>query len=59
MLMPSTSEVLQARHRGAQIRRIDDGGLAGGQVLDVAAEERRAGAADLQAGLAVAAALRR
>ena len=46
-------QVLQARHRRAQIGRVDDGGLSRRQVLDVAAEERRAGAADLQARLAL------
>ena len=44
----------QTRDRRAEIGRVDDGRLAGRELLDVAAEERRAGAADLQPRLAVA-----
>ena len=46
-------QVAKARDRRAKIRHIDDGGLAGRQSLDVTAEERRAGASDLQPRLAV------
>ena len=46
-------QVAQARHRRAEIGHVDDGALARRQLLDVTAEERRAGASDLQPRLAV------
>jgi len=48
-------DVAEVLDRRAEVHVIDNGRAAGRKPLDVAAEERRAGAADLQARLAVAA----
>jgi len=46
-------QVAKAGHGRPQVRYVDDGRLPWRQLLDLASEERRAGTADLQAGLAV------
>ncbi len=47
-------DIAQADDRRAEIRFVDDGRLARPQLLDIPAEERDAGAADLLARLAIA-----